>query len=99
MAASLVAKTVIEFLGTAFFLGTILLTAGMASQFAIVGAALAVAIFVGAGVFRGDAHFNPAVSTMLLSRGGIDHATWVAFVVAQIAGGLAASAGASALKK
>ena len=92
MAVGLVTKTVIEFIGTTFFLGAILATVGMAAQFAMVGAALAVAIFVGAGLCGGDAHFNPAVTTMILSKGGIDNATWVAYVVAQIAGGLAAAA-------
>ena len=39
-------QTIAEFLGTAFFLGAILLTSGLAGQFAMVGAALAAAVFL-----------------------------------------------------
>lgn len=96
MAASLVTKTLVEFLGTTFFLGAILATAGMTYQFALVGAALALAIFVG-GMFGGPGHLNPAVSTMLLTRGSVDVATWGAFVAAQVLGGLTASYGVRAV--
>lgn len=79
-----------EFAGTTFFLAAILASGGMGLQFAVVGAALALAVYVGGSISGG--HFNPAVSAMVLSRGGIDAATFAAYVVAQLAGGLTASA-------
>ena len=96
MAGSLAVNALIEFLGTTFFLGAILATAGMTLQFALVGAALATAIFVG-GLFGGAGHLNPAVTTMILTRGGIDVPTWGAYVAAQVLGGLTASYGVRAV--
>jgi len=98
MGDELCGKVAVEFFGTAFFLGAILLTAGMQMQVPLVGAALVVALYVGS-LFNGDGNFNPAVTTMILSSGGMDATKWLAFVTAQVAGGLAASAGVSAVLK
>ena len=75
-----------EFIGTFIFLSVILST-GQAVPIAI---ALAAVIYFGGNVSGG--HFNPAVSTMILAKGGISVTTWVAYVVAQILGGLLALA-------
>ena len=75
-----------EFIGTFIFLSVILST-GQAVPIAI---ALAAVIYFGGTVSGG--HFNPAVSTMILAKGGISVTTWVAYVVAQILGGLLALA-------
>jgi len=70
-----------EFIGTFIFLSVILST-GQAVPIAI---ALAAVIYFGQG-----GHFNPAVSTMILAKGGISMETYIAYVVAQILGGLVA---------
>ena len=73
-----------EFIGTFIFLSVILAT-GQAVPIAL---ALAAAIYFGGNVSGG--HFNPAVSTMMLAKGGISIETWVAYVIAQVLGGLVA---------
>lgn len=73
-----------EFIGTFVFLAVIL-TTGQAFP---IGLALAVAIYFGGNVSGG--HFNPAVSTMMLVKGGISVETWVGYVIAQVLGGLVA---------
>jgi glycerol uptake facilitator-like aquaporin len=87
----------VEFLGTAFFLSVILSTARFgAKQPILIGTALAIAILVGGGVSGG--HFNPAVTAMFYSRGGIDAITCASYVVAQVLGGFVASIGNSGTK-
>lgn len=82
----------VEFVGTAFFLSVILSSARFGiAQPAVIGAALALAIFVEHGVSGG--HFNPAVSAMMYSRGGIDGLTFTSYVAAQLLGGYVASVG------
>ncbi len=77
-------KILTEFIGTFVFLAVILTT----GQALPIGLALAAAIYFGGNVSGG--HFNPAVSTMMLAKGGISIETWIAYVIAQILGGLAA---------
>ena len=77
---------VAELLGTFFFLTTIL-TTGSAIP---IGVALAAAITFGG--FISSAHFNPAVSVMMLAKGDISLGEFPIYLVAQIAGGLLALA-------
>lgn len=73
-----------EFVGTFVFL-SVILTTGQAFP---IGLALAVAIYFGGSISGG--HFNPAVSTMMLAKGAISIETWIAYVIAQVLGGLVA---------
>jgi len=75
---------VTEFIGTFVFLSVILST-GSAIPIVI---ALAAAIYFGGSISGG--HFNPAVSTMMLAKGGINVETWITYVIAQVLGGLVA---------
>jgi len=75
---------VTEFIGNFVFLAVIL-TTGQAFP---IGLALAVAIYFGGSISGG--HFNPAVSTMMLAKGAITVNTWIAYVIAQVLGGLLA---------
>lgn len=77
-------KYLVEFVGTLFFLYVILATG---SPLAI-GLALVVAILIGGKISGG--HFNPAVSVMMASKGAISMGDLLPYVLAQIAGGLAA---------
>ena len=54
----------------------------------IIGAALAVSIFVGGKISGG--HFNPAVSVMMARAGKLKMADLVPYVAAQVLGGLVA---------
>jgi aquaporin Z len=80
----MLAKFLSELVGTFFFLGVILAT----GEAIPIGIALAGAIFLTAKVSGG--HLNPAVSTMMYAKGGIDTLTFVSYVIAQILGGLLA---------
>jgi aquaporin Z len=73
-----------EFVGTFVFL-SVILTTGQAFP---IGLALAVAIYFGGSISGG--HFNPAVSTMMLAKGAISIEKWIAYVIAQVLGGLVA---------
>lgn len=79
-----------EFVGTFIFLSVILACsdAPVISKALPIGLALAVVVYFGGGVSGG--HFNPAVSTMVLVKGGISIETWVGYVIAQVLGGLLA---------
>ena len=77
-------KLVVEFLGTVFFLYVIL---AVGHPLAI-GLALAVAIMVGGKISGG--HFNPAVSIMMYSAGKLSMKDLAPYIIAQVAGGLAA---------
>lgn len=80
-------KTVlIEFIGTFFFLYVILATG---SPLAI-GAALALAIYVGGSISGGN--FNPAVTIMMIAAKKQSIDTALPYIVAQVAGGFAALA-------
>jgi len=74
-----------EFVGTFFFLLSILASAGSPL---IIGAALALVVFLIAGLSGG--HVNPAVSFMTYLNGGLRPSELVGYVVSQLAGGAAA---------
>ncbi len=74
----------VEFLGTFIFISVIVATG---NPWAI-GATLAVLIFFASSVSGG--HMNPAVSIMTLFNSGISTENAVGYIVAQIAGGIAA---------
>jgi aquaporin Z len=78
-------KYLVEFLGTLFLAYIILATTNNALA---VGSALAIAIFIGLSVSGGN--FNPAVSVMMVSAGKLPKNDLIPYVLAQIAGGLAA---------
>ena len=85
-----------EFLGTFFFLGVILMaTGGGASKAALgnvaplaIGVALVAVICFGGGISGG--HFNPAVSVMMYFNKALPMNDLLAYVGAQVAGGMAA---------
>ena len=77
-------KYLVEFLGTMFFLYVILAT-GSALP---IGLALVVAILVGGKISGGN--YNPAVSVMMAAAGKLPKSDLVPYIIAQVAGGLAA---------
>ena len=77
-------KYIVEFLGTLFFLYVILATGKPLA----IGVALIVAIIVGGKISGGN--FNPAVSVMMAAAGKLPMHDLLPYVVAQVAGGLAA---------
>jgi len=77
-------KLLVEFLGTLFFLYVILAT----GEPLAIGLALVVAIMLGGKISGGN--FNPAVSVMMAAAGKLKMHDLLPYVVAQIAGGLAA---------
>jgi aquaporin Z len=77
-------KLLAEFLGTMFFLYVILATGDAVA----IGLALMAVIFI-LGKTSGG-HFNPAVSVMLAAAGKVSMKDLAPYIIAQIAGGLAA---------
>ena len=77
-------KLLAEFLGTMFFLYVILATGDAVA----IGLALMAVIFI-LGKTSGG-HFNPAVSVMLAAAGKVSMKELAPYIIAQIAGGLAA---------
>jgi aquaporin Z len=77
-------KYVTEFLGTMFLVFVILAT----GNYLAIGAALAIAVLLG-GAISGGA-FNPAVAIVLLVSGKIPSKDIIPYIVAEIAGALAA---------
>lgn len=77
-------KYLIEFLGTLFLVFVILAT----GNYLAIGAALAIAVLVG-GAISGGA-FNPAVALVLLVSGKISSKDIIPYIVAEVAGALAA---------
>ena len=77
-------KYVVEFLGTMFFLYVIIAVGNPLA----VGAALAIAIMVGAKTSGGM--YNPAVAVMMTAAGKLSRSDLLPYVVAQVAGGLVA---------
>ena len=77
-------KYIVEFLGTMFFLYVILATGNPIA----IGLALTLAIMVGGKISGGN--FNPAVSVMVASKGELKMGDLLPYVIAQVAGGLAA---------
>ena len=80
----LMKKLLAEFLGTMFFLYVILATGDAVA----IGLALMAVIFI-LGKTSGG-HFNPAVSVMLAAAGKLSMKDLAPYIIAQIAGGLAA---------
>ncbi len=83
----------VEFLGTFIFLSVIVATG---NPWAI-GATLAVLAFLGGSVSGG--HFNPAVTIMTLYNRGIAMDNALAYMLAQVAGGISAVTVFNQLKK
>jgi glycerol uptake facilitator-like aquaporin len=77
-------KYAVEFIGTLFFLFTIIATA---NPLAIISA-LYLAIMLGGGI--SGAHFNPAVSVMKTFSGELSKKDLPAYLLAQLLGGLSA---------
>tara|TARA_Y100000768_G_C23805336_1_gene599215 strand:- start:514 stop:783 length:270 start_codon:yes stop_codon:yes gene_type:complete len=77
-------KLLAEFLGTMFFLYVILATGDAVA----IGLALMAVIFI-LGKTSGG-HFNPAVSVMMAAAGKVSMKDLAPYIIAQVAGGLAA---------
>jgi len=77
-------KYAVEFVGTFLFLSTIVATG---SPIMIAGALLLV-ILIGGGISGG--HFNPAVSIMFYAKGALTGTDLIAYICAQVLGGLTA---------
>ncbi len=77
-------KYLVEFLGTLLLVFVILAT----GNYLAVGAALTIAVLLG-GAISGGA-FNPAVAIVLLVSGKIPSKDIIPYIVAEIAGALAA---------
>lgn len=77
-------KILVEFIGTLFFLYVVIATGNALA----IGAALAVAVMIGGPISGG--HFNPAISIMMTVAGKLSKKDVVPYIIAQIAGGLAA---------
>ncbi len=77
-------KYLVEFFGTMFFMYVILTTGNALA----IGAALTLAILVG-GPISGGA-FNPAVVTGLVMAGKLPSSDLVPYILAEVAGALAA---------
>jgi aquaporin Z len=80
----MLSKYLVEFFGTMFFLYVILAT----GNFLAIGAALAIAIFLGGKISGGM--FNPAVTVMMAAAGKLPMSEVIPYIVAQLVGGLAA---------
>ena len=79
------ASYIAEFIGAFFFILSIFVSAG---QPLVVGGALALVIFLIAGVSGG--HVNPAVSTSMFLYGSLTLPELLGYAVAQLAGGASA---------
>jgi aquaporin Z len=77
-------KFLIEFLGTLFFLFTIISTGNPLA----IGASLALATYLGGKISGGN--FNPAVSVMMVVAGKLSKQDLIGYILAQVLGGLAA---------
>jgi len=77
-------KYIVEFLGTMFLMFVIFAT----GNWAAIGAALAIAVFLG-GAISGGA-FNPAVAISLYAAGKISKSDLLPYIIVQILGALAA---------
>ena len=84
-------KYVVEFLGTMFLMFVIVTT----GNWIAIGCALAIAVLLGGNISGGA--FNPAVSTAMAYAGKMPRADLPAYIVAQVAGAIAAVAFARVL--
>ncbi len=80
----MLAAVIAEFIGTFVFLSVILI---VGQPIPIVIGLLAAIYFCGS---ISGGHCNPAVSTMMLAKGDLSIERYVAYVVAQVLGGLVA---------
>ncbi len=80
-----------EFIGTFFLVLTVGLAGLSGSPLAplAIGSSLMIMVYMGGHISGG--HYNPAVSLAVWLRGKIDGATWVAYVVSQLLGAIAAA--------
>lgn len=80
-----------EFIGTFFLVLTVGLTVLAQSPFAplAIGASLMIMVYMGGHISGG--HYNPAVSLSAMMRGALPAGQYVPYVVAQLAGALAAA--------
>lgn len=81
-------KYVTEFIGTFFLVLTVGMAEGNLKPLAI-GVSLMCMIFMGGHISGG--HFNPAVSLAVLMRGRLGIGDAIAYMISQVAGGLAAA--------
>lgn len=81
----------VEFLGTFLFLSVVISTT---NPVLISGALLTVIVLIGS---ISGSHVNPAISVMLWAKGALSNKDLVGYVLAQLAGGLAALAAYKAL--
>ena len=82
-------KYVVELVGTFFFLSVILNYAKAGVYYAFpIGIALMAAILFGGSISGG--HFNPAVSVMMVANKAMAPMEAMAYIVAQVLGGLLA---------
>ena len=77
-------KYLVEFLGTLFFIYVILATGNALA----IGAALALCVMVGGPISGGM--FNPAVAVAMSAAGKLSPKDLLPYILAQVAGGLAA---------
>jgi glycerol uptake facilitator-like aquaporin len=77
-------KYFVEFVGTLFFLYVVLATGNAVA----IGIALTIAIMLGAKISGG--YFNPAITIMMAAAGKLGNKDVIPYIIAQIAGGLAA---------
>lgn len=75
---------IVELIGTLFFVYVILVTGNALA----IGAALAIAIFLGGPISGGS--FNPAVTLILSAAGKIKANEVLPYILAEVAGALAA---------
>jgi aquaporin Z len=79
----MIQKYLVEFLGTALLCFVIFAT----GNYLAIGAALAVAVFLGGSISGGA--FNPAVAISLLAAGKVNNTDIVPYIIAEILGGIA----------
>ena len=88
----IVAKYIVEFIGTFIFLSVILNSSsfGNAKGFVAlsVGIALMACIYFGGAISGG--HFNPAVSTMFFLKNDLPMDDYIGYFIAQLLGGVCA---------
>jgi len=77
-------KLLVEYLGTMLLMIVIFIT----GNYLAIGAALALAIFIGGGISGGA--FNPAVSISLYAAGKLSMYDVITYSIAEILGGLTA---------
>jgi len=82
---------VTEFIGTFVFLASILIaSAYYPAVFVPLISVIALLAMMYFGINASGAHFNPAISTMMLVKGDLTVEKYIGYVVAQILGGLVA---------